>query len=162
VLSSDQKGTHYRDLLSAWVEVLRAWGVVTDGLAAREASAPDGAKHRPPPAADPQIVSLLAQMSLLFVTSGVRYWMGAAEAFAKLLPVIDLGLGAAGEDPTRLSAARAALIDELRGGLRSLTTLSSQESRRVLIEFENIVQQISPAAPSEKTGEYWRRWTVKP
>jgi hypothetical protein len=92
----------------------------------------------------------------VLTTSGVRFWAGAVEAFAKALPSIGAGFGAADEDPARAAAARAAAVDEIRAGLSSLT------SRRALVELDALAQALYPATPSEGTGEHWRRWTVKP
>jgi hypothetical protein len=116
----------------------------------------------PPESVDPQLVSILSAAWLLFMTSGVRYMLGAAETWAKLLPSIDAGLEAARENPARLPEARTVLIDELRGSLRSLMDLSYRESRRVALEFEDIVHPPAPDSAGEPPGPYWRRWTVKP
>jgi hypothetical protein len=111
---------------------------------------------------DPQLASILSAAWLLFVTSGVRYWLGAAETWAKLLPSIDAGLEAARENPSHLPEARTILIDELRGSLRTLMDLSYRESRRVALEFEDIVHPPAPDSARENPSQYWRRWTVKP
>lgn len=163
-LAKIESGTSYQDLLNSWSELVRVLAARAQKPGEPSGSVEDGTLPQPPESMDPQLASILSAAWLLFVTSGVRYWLGAAETWAKLLPSIDAGLEAAREDPSHLPEARTILIDELRGSLRTLMDLSYRESRRVALEFEDIVQP--PAADSAGEGEnsnhYWRRWTVKP
>src|SRR5262245_49914697 len=116
-------------------------GSATSGTASRDAAATDGVE-RPRLAADSQLATLLVETSLVLAPSGMRFWAGAMEAFAKALPSIEAGFGAIDEDPARAAAARAAALDELRAGLHSLTSLSHQESRRALIELDAIAKSV--------------------
>src|SRR6266446_1848578 len=107
--------------------MLRTFGLRSDGVEHRPKSSADVGERQAATSSDLQLVSLLSEAWLLLITSGVRYWIGAAETWSKLLPLIELSLGAVREDPPRLSEARAVLIDELRASFRSLADLSSQE-----------------------------------
>ena len=156
----DDSGTLYQDLLNSWADLLRAMSSLTTGIATLGGPAA-GDGPRPAKEDEPQLVALLGEISLILATSGARYWLGAAETLAKLLPAIDGNLGASREDPTRAAAARASLINELRAALRSLTDLSYQESRRAQAEFENFARRLAPDVTSEASSEHWRRWTVK-
>ncbi len=103
----------------------------------------------------------LSELSLLWVQSGLRLWTRCAEVWVKV------GLAAvqsvsrtqteagAGED------ARNVLITELRSALRELTTVSSQEARRLDAELEKLERRGRPESPGDEPGPYWRRWEVK-
>jgi len=160
-LPGDEKVASFQDVLDSWVEMLRTFDLRSDRGENRPTSAGGVGERQEVAPADPQIASLLSEAWLLLTTSGVRYWIGAAETWLKLLPHIDRSLAAAREDPTRLSEARAVLIDELRASFRSLAELSSQESRHAQTTFENLVRNLAPDGHGEP-HEHWRRWTVKP
>jgi hypothetical protein len=103
----------------------------------------------------------LSELSLLWVQSGLRLWTRCAEVWVKL------GLAAAqniGRTQTEAGAgedARNALITELRSALRELTTVSSQEARRLDAELEKLERRGRPENPGDEPGPYWRRWEVK-
>ena len=155
-------GTSYQDLLSSWSELLQVLEARAQEPGGPRGSVEDGKPPQPPESMDPELASILSAAWLLFVTSGVRYWLTATETWAKLLPSIDAGLEAARANPSQLPEARTILIDELRGSLRTLMDLSYRESRRVALEFEDIVHPAAADSAGANPGHYWRRWTVKP
>jgi hypothetical protein len=160
-LPDNENLTTFQDVFDSWARLLRTFGPRSEDVEDRPKRAADVGERQTPTLGDPQLVSLLSEAWLLLMTSGVRYWIGAAETWLKLLPFIDLSLGSVREDPTRPSEARAVLIDELRASFRSLADISYQESRRAQATFENLVRNLASDVQNQ-TNEHWRRWTVKP
>lgn len=103
----------------------------------------------------------LTELSVLCVQSGLRLWTRCAEVWMKV------GLAAAqnvSRTQTEAGAGedtRNALITELRSALRELTTVSSQEARRLDAELEKLERRGRPETPADEPGPYWRRWEVK-
>ena len=142
------------DLVRSWCDALRRLaGAAADRLATRHA---DGARDsRSAGEISPKFVAFLGPAWLAFMASSMRYWTGAAETWAQMLPAL---VQVARNDP----GAPSALIEVLRTGLRDLADLPAEESRRLQSHLENLVQRYGAVRPEERDGEYWRRWTVKP
>lgn len=142
------------DLVRSWCDALRrVAGAADDLLATRHA---DGARDsRSAGEISPEFVAFLGPAWLAFMASSMRYWTGAAETWAQMLPAL---VQVARNDP----GAPSALIEALRSGLRDLADLPAEEFRRLQSQLENLVQRSGVVRPEERDGEYWRRWTVKP
>jgi hypothetical protein len=133
------------------------------GAAARS-SAGGAAAGRGSPAAAPDlrgIVQFLAQAWLAYLGSGLRYWSQLADAWARTAPAL-LRTLADGDTSAKHPEARAVALDELRGRLRELADIPSQESRLLQAELDRIAAGLWPKADTKPNGPYWRRWEAKP
>ena len=125
--------------------------------AADAASAPPGSS-----ADAAEVPQLLARAWVLAVTSALRGWARTAEIWARRGTAVAEGLRELGSDGLTPPDARAALIDELRAGLRELAEVPAEEARHLQAELERLLDSLRPAAPEERGSPYRRRWNVKP
>jgi hypothetical protein len=103
----------------------------------------------------------LSELSFLWVQSGLRLWTRCAEVWVKLGLAAVQNVSRAQTEAGAGEDTRNVLIAELRSALRELTTVSSQEARRLDAELEKLERRGRPDAPGDESGPYWRRWEVK-
>jgi len=155
------------DLMRSLVDAMRLLAS-TGGPGA--ASAETGTSPNGDDRAGGDAAQLLGRLSLVWMTSGIRYWARAAEIWARALPSLARALadsGAAGATSAgagaseRPAEARKILIDELRACLRLLAELPVDEGRRVQAELEAVLRGAGEE-PSGPADQPWRRrWKAK-
>jgi hypothetical protein len=147
--------------LAEWARRMSAAG----SAFASESPAPGDDRGRPGPAerGGDGPINDLSEVPVLFMLSGLRLWARSAEVWARLGVAMVRGVGGAEPDAGQGDEARSSLlIDELRAALRELTTVSSQETRRLEAALEELGRRGRRDAPGDEPGPYWRRWEVKP
>jgi choline dehydrogenase len=108
---------------------------------------------------------LLGQMIPVWAGSGLRYWGRVAEIFGKALPSIARGLAETGAQTKDSRDHSGIVLDELRGYVRELADLPTEEARLLQADLDRIAAALQPDLPKERAkghGAYWRRWNVKP
>ena len=104
----------------------------------------------------------LSELPVLFMLSGLRLWTRCAEVWMRLGIAVAQNVSRIQPDAGTGKEAQDLLIAEFRSGLRELTAVSSQESRRLEAELEKVTRRNAGDVPGGEPGPYWRRWEVKP
>ena len=135
------------------------------------AAAKGSGEAREPPAGNgsPElsaVASVMTQVAIAYVATGLRYWGGLATIWARVLPLLAPPMGELGASRGESHSSFGPVWDELRACLVELGKLPTEEARRLQAELERIVPVAGTAAPPRRDQDgqevYWRRWEIKP
>jgi hypothetical protein len=112
---------------------------------------------------DRELSPLLMQMWIVCATSTLRYWRDLAEVYTSHQSALIRSLARRTmPQSSTLEAEDRFLADELRGCLREIGDVATQEARRLQSELERIAETVARGFDQPDAAEFYRRrWKAK-